>query len=76
MTFEKAVEQLEAEVENAFEVARANKESGSPAESVAYDQGRITGLRDALEIFAGVEVGRTSPGIDEALNRGDGSYRP
>ena len=55
ITFEKAVEQLEMEVNNAFEVARANKESGSTAGSIAYDEGCITGLRDALEIVCQVE---------------------
>ena len=36
---------------SALEVARANKESGSSGGSIAYDEGRITGLKDALEVI-------------------------
>ena len=58
MTFEKAVEQLGMGVNNAFDVARAKKESGRPTDSVAYDQGRITGWREALGIVYQVDQQR------------------
>ena len=51
MTLTTAIERLEMELNHAFEVARANKESGSSGGSIAYDEGRITGLKDALEVI-------------------------
>lgn len=45
------MEQVLQALEGARDVYRANKESGSPAESLSYDAGRISGLEDALMIL-------------------------
>lgn len=37
-------------LEAAIESYRANQKAGSPAESLAFDNGRIDGLKQALEI--------------------------
>jgi len=47
---EELIKELEREVENALWVERANRQSGSPPQGTAYDSGRYTGLKDALEI--------------------------
>jgi hypothetical protein len=49
---------------------RTNRENG---DNWHFDSGRQHGLKEALEILAEVREGS---GLDEALNRGDGSYRP
>lgn len=49
-----AIERIQMELNNARETARLNRESGSPVQSVAYDEGRYAGLRDALDILAQV----------------------
>ena len=41
---------LEEEYRNALENYEANKQAGSPAESLAYDAGVIAGLKRSLEI--------------------------
>lgn len=43
-------EALERALEDAKRGYKSNKESGSPAESTAYDAGRIAGLQEAIEI--------------------------
>lgn len=50
MTLEQVIEKIEWEIDNAREVAKANRAGGSPPQSVAYDEGRYAGLRDALDI--------------------------
>ena len=70
MTLEKAIERIRREMDGAGEVMRTNRENG---DNWHFDSGRQHGLKEALEILA--EVGHGS-GLDEALNRGDGSYRP
>ena len=47
---EELIKELEREVENALWVEKANRQSGSPPQGSAYDSGRYTGLKDALEI--------------------------
>lgn len=47
---ERIIKELESEMDNALDVGQRNRAAGSPAESVAYDSGRYTGLKDALEV--------------------------
>lgn len=79
MTFEEAMERLSREIRNAQEVERTNKANGSPVESTSYDAGRYTGLKDAYELFERVEpekVHTLPDSVIQALNEGDGTYRP
>ena len=46
-----ALEQVLEALESARRVYRENKAAGSPAESLAYDAGRIAGLEDAAMIL-------------------------
>lgn len=48
-------DELQQAIENAIETYQANKNSGSPAESLAFDNGRIDGLKQALEILRGTQ---------------------
>jgi len=43
-------EQLQDAIRHAEDSHRANRETGAPAESMAFDSGRIDGLRQALDI--------------------------
>lgn len=51
MTLTDAIDRINRELEGARETERANREAGSPAQSVAYDAGRYAGLKEALEIL-------------------------
>ena len=42
--------ELKETIDNALENYKSNKKAGSPAESLAYDSGRIDGLKQAFEI--------------------------
>ena len=66
MTIQEAIDQIEEMKQEA--------DRRSPGDPGAY--GYMMGLADALDILADVDKGRTSPSVDEALNRGDGRYRP
>jgi len=44
------IEKLQEEIDNAILNYKLNKESGSPAESLAFDAGRIDGLKTAMGI--------------------------
>ena len=44
-------EELKETIENAIENYKSNKDSGTPAESLAFDAGRIDGLKTALKII-------------------------
>lgn len=66
MTLTEAIEELEAMKQEA--------ERRSHTDPGAY--GYMMGLIDALDMLADVQQERTNPSIDDALNRGDGSYRP
>ena len=56
MTVEQAIAQLEMQLRNAREVEQENKAAGRPAQSTAYDAGRVTGLSDALQILRQVNA--------------------
>jgi len=47
---ERIIERLELEIANAREVYEKNKRDGEPVQSTAFDSGRYSGLKDALEI--------------------------
>ena len=51
MTVEQAIARLELELRNAREVEQENKAAGRPAQSTAYDAGRVAGLSDALDVL-------------------------
>ena len=42
--------ELQEAINNALENYKSNKKSGSPAESLSYDMGRIDGLKQVMEI--------------------------
>ena len=44
------IEKLQEAYENALETYKANRKTNSPKDSLAYDQGRIDGLKQSLEI--------------------------
>lgn len=48
---EKITERLDLALRNAQSVEKADRESGSPVQSTAYDAGRVAGLTEALEII-------------------------
>ncbi len=45
------MEELKQEIDNAIENYKSNKKAGAPAGSLAFDSGRVDGLRQALEIL-------------------------
>ena len=69
-----ARECIEWMLNDARRVYHENKRAGSPALSLAYDSGRVAGLKEALD--AVVRNEHRTDFLDEALNSGDGSYRP
>jgi len=42
---------LQEVIDRAIENYKSNKNSGAAAESLAYDSGRIAGLKEAMEII-------------------------
>lgn len=47
---EEIVAELQREAERAGEIYRANRDAGSPAPSLGYDEGRRRGILDAIDI--------------------------
>jgi len=48
---DKLRDELEAALMDALRTYEANRDGGSPAESVAYDSGRYNGLKQAIQIL-------------------------
>lgn len=48
---ETIVQQVDEQAEDALRVYRENQESNSPDAALAYDRGRVAGLREALDII-------------------------
>ena len=56
MTVQEVRKRIERELEGARETERANKAAGSPAQSTAFDAGRVSGLEDAMELLKSVSA--------------------
>jgi hypothetical protein len=62
MTYSEATERIEQAMYGAQATERANREAGSPPRSVAFDAGRVAGLKEAAEILARVRRGSSTKG--------------
>ena len=47
---ERILADLQEQLQDAIQVHQANRDGGSTAESVAFDAGRVDGLKHAIEI--------------------------
>ena len=54
---EQIISQIDYMIREAEEVYRSNTKAGSPVQSTAYDAGRISGLKEALDIVVSMSNG-------------------